>query len=239
MLRTRTAAATALAAIALAVAGCTQPSPASTTSAGPAVTQVPTVAAPSTAAELAEKTQAALQAATSVAIKGGGEEEGTRTTLDLTGMLDDSSYRLLMTQGDGTFEIIVVGQDFYLKGNEAFLTQIGADPADMKYAGQWVTGEGVAGSNLDMTPSSLLKSLSMGLSADGLSPEVTTGKVDGQDVFIATNADGASSGQYSIAADGTWLPVMFTGADVEFTFSQWNQPVTVAAPPADQVTTIE
>lgn len=238
MLRTRTAA-TALAALLLATAGCTQPGPASTTSAGATAAPVPTVAAPSTAAELAEKTQAALEAATSVTIKGGGEQEGTVTSVDLTGTLDETSYHLLMIQGDATFEIVVVGEEFYLKGNEAFFTQIDADPADMQYADRWVTGESVGGSNFDMTPASLLGSLSMGLAADGLSPEVTVGKVDGQDVFIVTNAEGASSGQYSVAADGTWLPVKFTAADVEFTFSQWNQPVTVAAPPADQVTTIE
>lgn len=240
MLRTRAAAATALAAIALAVAGCTQPGPASTTSAGATATPAaPTVAAPSTAAELAEKTQAAIEAATSVAIKGGGEQDGTRTFVDLIGTLDETSYHLLMTQGDATFEIIAVGSDFYLKANEAFFTQIGADPADMQYADKWVTGESVGASNLDMNPTSLLGSLSMGLAADGLSPEVTSGTVDGQDVFIVTNAEGATSGQYSIAADGSWLPVKFTAADVEFTFSQWNQPVTVEAPPSDQVTTIE
>lgn len=245
MSRIRTAAASTVTALLLVAGGCapasdtTTPAPSSpvaTSSSAP-----PPIAAPADAEALIGLTQAALADATSLTVRGGGGADDERTTIDLTGSLDDSAYHLLMGQGEVSVEITVAGGNLYLKANEEFFAAIGAEDEAQQYAGRWVTGDSDLAAGLStMTPKSLVDMFVEALAVDSVAPEVTTGTIEGREVFVLTNAQGADSGQASIAADGTWLPVQFTGSEnSSFTFSGWNEPVTVQAPPADQVVSIE
>lgn len=244
MYYTRTAVAAAAAGLLLA-AGCTPTSaPDAAAPSAPAITSpspLPSVPMPADAEELIGLTQTALAAASSMTVRGGGGSEGDTTTIDLTGALDDSAYHLLMGQGEASVEIIVVEAELYLKANQEFFTAIGAEVEGEEYAGRWVTGDSELTAGLsEMSPSSLVDMFVEALAVDNVDPDVTRDNIEGRDVFVLTNAEGPESGQASIAADGTWLPVRFTGSEnSSFTFSGWNEPVTVQAPPADQVVSIE
>ncbi len=247
MFRTPTVA--AIVSVTLLAAGCTQPTTPATggsasvpaaTAATSSAPSTPVVVAPATAEELAQKTQAALKAATSVTMKGAFTSDGQDTSFDASGRLDGSNYRMTLSQGGATFHLNMVDGVLYVKADEVFWAQAGSDAKSAQYKGKWVKVNKALGATLkEMTPGFLLESMSENFTAEKLAPEVTEGTVDGVAVFIVSNAKGASSGQFSIAADGSWLPLKYETTSQDspgaMTFSEWNSAPVVEAPPAAEV----
>ncbi|MGB7962420.1 MAG: hypothetical protein WCF12_05590 [Propionicimonas sp.] len=243
MFRTRVAA--AIAGAALIATGCAAPSTTTTSSGGsaPATTAAPTptptptqtVEIPATTEELVVKTQAAMKAATSVTMAGAFTSDGQANTVEAKGMLDGSLYQVKLGQDGATIDLIFAESQLFLKADESFWAESGADQAGAEYAGKWVQLNDELSAQLkDMTPGFLLGSMSDNFTADKLGPKVTRGSVGGQDVFIVISSKGAASGQFSIAADGTWLPVRYETTSKDspgsMTFSEWNMAPAVKAP---------
>lgn len=240
MFRTRVVA--AIAGATLIATGCAAPSttatssvPATTAAVTPTPTPTPTLTLPATAEELVVKTQAAMKAATSVTMKGAFTSDGQANTVDASGMLDGSNYRVSLGQGDVTIDLIFAESELFLKADKSFWAESGSDQGSAEYAGKWVQLNDELSAQLkDMTPGFLLGSMSDSFTADKLAPKVTRGTVDGQDVFVVTSSKGAASGEFSIAADGAWLPVKYETTSKDspgsMTFSEWNMAPAVKAP---------
>lgn len=232
----------AIAGATLIATGCAAPSTTATTSAPattgavtPTPTPTPTVVIPATAEELVVKTQAALKAATSVTMKGAFTTDGEANTFDATGMLDGSNYQVVLGQGGATIDLIFAESQLFLKADKSFWAESGADEASAGYAGTWVqVNDELSAVLKEMTPGFLIGTMSDSFTSDKLAPEVTKGTVGGQDVFIVTSSKGAAAGQFSIAADGTWLPVAYETTSKDspgsMTFTEWNSAPTVKAP---------
>lgn len=190
---------------------------------------------PATAEELVVKTQAAMKAATSVTMKGAFTSDGQANTFDASGMLDNSNYRVSLGQGGATIDLIFAESQLFLKADKSFWAESGSDEGSAEYAGKWVqVNEELRSVLKEMNPGFLIGTMSESFTSDKLSPEVTRGTAGGQDVFVLTSSKGAASGQFSIAADGTWLPVMYEttskASPGSMTFSEWNMAPAVKAP---------
>jgi hypothetical protein len=190
---------------------------------------------PATAKELVVKTQAAMKAATSVTMKGAFTTGGQANTFEASGMLDSSNYRVSLGQGTATIDLIFAESQLFVKADKSFWAESGSDKGSTEYAGKWVqANEELSAVLKEMNPGFLIGTMSENFTSDKLSPEVTRGMAGGQDVFVVTSSKGAASGQFSIAADGTWLPVMYETTSKDspgsMTFSEWNMAPAVKAP---------
>lgn len=242
MFRTRVVA--AIAGATLIATGCAAPSTPATNSAPattaavtptPTPTPTPTVVMPAAADELVVKTQAAMKAATSVTMKGGFTSDGQENTFDASGKLDGSNYRVALGQGGATIDLIFAESLLFLKADKDFWAESGGDQASAQYVGKWVQVNAELGAVLkEMNPGFLISTMSDSFTSEKLAPEVTRGTVGSQDVFIVTSSKGAAAGEFSIAADGTWLPVKYETTSKDspgsMTFTEWNSAPAVKAP---------
>lgn len=240
MFRTRVVA--AIAGATLIATGCAAPSttatssaPATTAAVTPTPTPTPTVEMPAKAEELVVKTKAAMKAATSVTMKGGFTSDGQENTFDASGMLDGSNYRVVLGQGGATIDLIFAESQLFLKADKDFWAESGGDEASAEYVGKWVQVNAELSAVLkEMNPGFLISTMSDSFTSEKLAPEVTRGTVGSQDVFIVTSSKGAASGQFSIAADGTWLPLKYETTSKDspgsMTFTEWNSAPAVKAP---------
>jgi hypothetical protein len=179
------------------------------------------------------KAKVAAKAAKSVHISGSGTSDGKPVTIDAFGLLDGTAQSVSMSQDTAAFQVVTVGGVTYLKANTAFWTSanLGTDPASV--ADKWVkfgpkTSQGFA----SMSVPSLIDSMFTEMATD-LAPDVTKGEAKGIAVFSVTSAKGAANGVFSVAADGSWLPVRQTGTvpnTADLTFAQWGSADTVTAP---------
>jgi hypothetical protein len=162
-----------------------------------------------------------------------GTQNGT--TLDLTIGKDTATGSVI--EGGLTAQLLAVGGTTYIKGDKAFWdSSSGAGSGDV-LAGKWV----VAGSTKGVDTSGLDQFTDVGRAVDTvLTPtgSLTKGgvsSIDGQSVVALTDSDGST---LYVALDGPPYPVRIEPKDPTTnppTFSDWNVPVTIAAPPPDQV----
>ena len=222
-------AAVAAAALALTlVAGCSSSSGSSSPSAtSSATTNGLEKLAP---AEILTKTKAAIDAASSVHVKG----ESGGVTLDLT-VGRTASVGSIILDGN-TIEVLSVGGSTYMKAGKAFWATLSPAAATVLADKYVKVGAGATSQFKAFADYSTF--------LDGLTTSQGTPKLTGQAVVngvkVVQLADDATTppGVLSIANVGDPLPVQITdggsgGGSADF--SGWSQPVPAKAPPASQV----
>src|SRR4051812_15210203 len=211
------------------------PSAAPTGSVGPA-TSGPLAGLPPT--RVLAKAQSAMSVAKSVHfVANGTGQTGGSTGLDLHLLAngDAAGSFKLATQ---PLEIIRKGDSAYLSGDPAFLARVAPGRTDL--AGRWVKlpADDPAVADL-LAVADLRTGLGGVLLPKGPLTFGASGTVDGHDT-VAIVESGPVGGIVHVAADATPYPLLVeslpgAAADSTARFSEWDEPVTITAPPAAKV----
>jgi hypothetical protein len=182
--------------------------------------------------QILAKSKAAAKAASWVHVT--GTQAGT--TLDLTVGKDTATGTV--TEDGLTAELLAVDGTTYLKGDKAFWDNASGSGSGDVLAGKWVVAGDTAGTDtygLD-TFTDVGRLFDSVLSPSGTLTTSGTSTVDGQRVVGLKESSDDST--LWIALDGPPYPVRIepgTPTTDPPTFSDWDVPVTITPPPADQV----
>lgn len=217
-----------------------------TPSASPTTTPSPTPPALDkfTATQIISKATDAMNATQSLTADMKGISDGEPMTFRMS-LNTKGRCTGRMTQDGGNVEIISTGTHFYLKGDDAFLRQMG-EGAQQLLHGKWMKTASSSSTAKDMDGVCDLKELLAGLEDKPDHPAkgaLTT--LDGKRVIPITEKDpkdGSTSVAYVLADGAPYVvKVVTTGGKEPGTllFSDFDQPVSVGAPPADQIVDID
>lgn len=216
--------------VAFAVAGCgggsSSPSGTNSSSNGEAS---------KSATQVLRDTVKAADAASSMRMNGNVSSSGKQIGLDLS-IAKGNGAKGSMTLGGDAVQLIVVGDNGYLKASPAFWTQFAGSSGGMiaqLLAGRWLKFP-VHNAQFEplvafASPKALFDQLQSGADASLKNNGATTYK--GQDVVALD--DGAKNGTLYVSSTGTPYPVALvkTGSGGgAITFSEWNKPVSLTAP---------
>ncbi|MFF4228824.1 hypothetical protein [Streptomyces sp. NPDC001820] len=201
-----------------------------------------------TADQIADKALKATKAANSLKLAGEGKDDGKDLSWEFTLSNAGNCTGKLSYTGSGQAELLVVDKVTYMKADEAFWKGIAKQkgtPAKQSTAlaemmkGRWMKAPadksgGMAGlCNLD----ALLKKM-----GDEDTSGVTKGEsaeINGQKAITLTRKEGAETHTFYVATEGQpyFLKFVTEGGDEPGTvsISDYNKPVAVTAPPADQI----
>ncbi|MFB6832355.1 hypothetical protein [Streptomyces hydrogenans] len=207
--------------------------------------------------DIAKKAVETTKAATSVHMQGSGKEDGKETTVDVTVDGKGSCKGSMSTAGEGKAEMVGTGGDLYIKGDDAFwTTSTGGEDASAEgpdfgqlLQGRWMKSPAEAGESKDSDNFCDLKAIFADMEKETKTSGLTRGEdadVDGAQAVVLTgkgDKDGESTTLY-VARDSAKpyiLRVVTTGGDDPgtVTLKDYDKPVTVEAPPADQVMDME
>ncbi|GHF85952.1 hypothetical protein ACFFSH_04035 [Streptomyces filamentosus] len=206
--------------------------------------------------DIAKKSLDTTKAATSVHMKGAGKEDGKETTVDVTVDSKGSCQGTMSTTGEGKAEMVGTGGDLYIKGDDAFWTSStgGEDAASegpdfgKLLQGRWMKSPAEAAGADDSDTFCDLKVIFADMEKETKTTGLTRGAdadVDGTPAVVLTGKD-AKKGDTTLyvardSAKPYVLRVVTTGGDDPgtVTLSDYDKPVTVTAPPADQVMDME
>lgn len=199
----------------------------------------PAVATPPEANQLLAKVRAAVGSAKSVRIVASGLSDGKPMQMQLAGARDGSNGEFTIVMEGAKFDMIATGGDQFLKGDEKFWTEQGKETAGIAtlLSGKWVRMPAAMKAPMSQfSVGTLLSSLEGDLTDGSVSATVETGQVGGKAVYVLTSTKGKDDGQIFVAADGSFLPVKFTGKAADqatATFSDWDRVAPVNAPTRD------
>jgi hypothetical protein len=203
----------------LAIAGC-----GSSSSSGNGV-------ASKSATEILAASKAAADGASSVHVVGTLTSNGTPITLDLH-LASGQGGRGRISQSGLAFELIVIGNTIYIKGSPAFYSHFGGAAAAQLFQGKWLKAPasgGELGSLAALT--SFAKLLDQALASQGTLAKGSTSTVAGEPVIELH--DTSHNGSLFVATSGKPYPIQIVKHGSEtghVTFTDWNQPVSLAAP---------
>ncbi|MER8187286.1 hypothetical protein [Kitasatospora sp. NPDC094015] len=201
-----------------------------------------------TAAEIEKQAQAAMASLSSVKVSGNLMVEGQKMTLDLATDTKGNCQGTIGVAGMGLIEIIHTGGSSYLKPDAAFWKAIVGQKGDAKagaaaaelFKGRYLTG---AKDDPELAELSdmcdMIKSMTENDDTDDgaiKGAAATVGEVRTFTV-ISTDDDGSRTTAH-VATEGKPYLVKVTheGTDPgEMSFSDFDKPITVQAPPADNV----
>jgi hypothetical protein len=205
---------------------------------GKPATPAPTATTPSeafpgkSAAEIVDLAKAALAAAPSVHIKGTFLEEGKPMTIDVQYTKAHDGVGTMSKEGE-SFQIIKIGSDVYLKGDDAFMKSIiGDDETVAKLLkGKWIKGTGS-----DVADMAAFFNI-----ADEIFKDVPsdlrrgdTGVINGIKALALVST--SDDGKMWVATEGEPYPLRLdAGADGTIDFTDYGATVDVKAPPASEV----
>jgi hypothetical protein len=243
--RGRTALGVGAVALALVAAGCgSDDDGGSTTAGGGGATTEQTTAqtteqsggdngiAEKSADEILTAAQEAARAATAVTVSGAFEE----VRLDLS-IVKGEGATGSMSQAGAEFELVVKGDEVFVKGSDEFYEQIGGRAAVTLLSGKWLQ---VPSTDDDFGSIAQFADMDrlLGEILDPSADRVTKGETEDVDGTPAIGIT-ADRGTLFVATEGEPLPLKLTGpADRpgEMTFSDWNEPAELTTPdPADVV----
>jgi hypothetical protein len=166
------------------------------------------------AAEVLQEAAAALTSAESVHVAGSGIDEETAAEIDVR-IQGDSSSGTLTVEGVTT-EIIVIGEDTYLKSDERGLENAGA-PAEAQQlgAGRWLKLDPGTSSLEGFTVDELAAQLTQFESP--LEPEVEQTTLDGTQVVVVRREDGTRIYVANIGAANPLLAEWPNEGQLDFT----------------------
>jgi hypothetical protein len=185
--------------------------------------------------EILAKTKTAVTAAKSVHASGDSvDDDGNKVKIDFR--LSDGGTTGSVTSQGATIEILVVGSDFYMKASkEAWQTLTGEAAAGELLAGRYVkvpsTQKGFSGIESLADWDSFVK--------EALTPEGTPTKGETKQlagVEVIGLVDSKDDGTLWIPTEDDPLPVQADTSDgTVMKFTEWGAPVSVKAPPAEEV----
>jgi hypothetical protein len=228
---------------ALLIAGCAK----TTTGSGTMSTSAPSATATSAASngveslsatEIVAKAKQALLDAKSVRIKGAIAEEGQQLTLDMRLSEADSEGVIKIPQG--SLKVVIANGTAYIQPDDAFWKAFsGGNPAVLPLvSGKWIKPK--AG---DPNWKEFLQLFdfngfaSQVLTPDGPVTKDGTKTIDGTPAVGVTDT-GADAGTLWVATSGPAYPLLVEpkkSQEGSLTFSQFGEPVTATAPPANQI----
>ncbi|MEO6789461.1 MAG: hypothetical protein ABI249_04115 [Ornithinibacter sp.] len=216
------------------------PSTAGAATASPGPSESPSQEAPSIADTFRAVRTAALSAE-SARIEGTLQRQGKPLGLEVEGAADGSNQQLFLTvQDGGRPEVLTVGEDYWLGGDEAFWAEQTGDPAAGKsMVGTYVPiGKADAEELGSFTLRSILtqKFAEPAFSAMETSTDaVRTDEVGGSPAYVL---DGAGGAQLWVAADGSATLLRLVGSSddpADLAFSLWDRAQTFTPPPPSSV----
>lgn len=208
-----------LALTALAIAGC-----GSSSSSGNGVSS-------KSASEILAASKAAADSASSVHVIGTLTSNGTPITLNLS-LVSGHGGRGQISQGNLSFNLIVVGDTIYIKGSPAFYSHFGGTAAAQLFQGKWLKAPvsgGELGSLAALTNFGQL--LDQSLASHGTLAKGSTSTVAGTPVIELR--DTSHNGSLFVATTGKPYPIQIVKHGSEtghITFTDWNQPVSLSPP---------
>lgn len=182
--------------------------------------------------EILKRTSAAVAEATSVKANVSQQQEGgTSSALNLS--LTQTGAQGTLASGPSSQEYVATDGTIYLKGDDQFNQQVAGSNAS-KLTGKWVSvpaDSQEAGSLANL--SSIPKFFS-----DLLTPASAPTKVDPKEINgVRCVGLKSQNGTMWVAMTGEPYPIAIESETEQgaVNLSEWNAPVTIAAPPADQV----
>ncbi len=164
--------------------------------------------------------------------------------IDFKGTGDGKESEVSLDLGaNGMLHLIAVPAGVFMQADPVFWKAQKA-PAAVQAAGdKFVKAPASASGITDgLSLKSFLEKAFAAVSAGKISDQVGEGTVDGVDCWVLTDATGGKSeGALYVSKDRLEL-VRFTGsskAPGQLDFSKWNEDLGIAAPPADQVLTVQ
>lgn len=242
------AAGVAVLAAAVVLAGCsgddpvapvatTASAPTSSPTASPSPSE--TEVAPSVA-DVYRATRTSALSAASGHVEGSLTREGRTLTIDVEGVANGSNQTVFITTDTGTAEVLTVGEDYWLGGDEAFWVEQTGDAQ----AGAGMVGKYVPITESDATElgsftlrSILTEKFSMpefaAFESDSTPAEET--EVEGRAAYVLGEEGGA---RLWVAADGSGALLRAVGprtAPSDLVFSDWGRAQTFSPPPPSKV----
>ncbi len=203
-------------------------------------TAAPSPSAPSVADVYRDARTDALSAESGHAV-GTVTRDGTRLGIDVEGQANGSNQTVFITTPKGgVAEVLTVGTDYWLGGDEAHWADVTGDPE----AAKALVGKYAPGTQSDATElgSFTLRSLLLDafaqpdlavLESDTGAPTET--EVDGRPAYVL-GAEGGT--RLWVAADDSGTVLRFVGpksAPADLIFSDWGRATTFTQPPPDRV----
>jgi hypothetical protein len=183
------------------------------------------------AQQVLDKALAATKSASSVHLKGSNSEEGSEFELDLV-LSDGKGAQGTIGFGGEKVELVQLGDVIYIKGGPT--AALGE-----KFADKWIKS-----STKDEGAQEFRNLTSIdAFFTEVLKPDGTITRVDGKDVDgkktvgLQDSKAGDEQGTLYISADGKAYPLLIAtkGQPQGMQFTEWDQPVTIKAPPASKV----
>ncbi|MFE6871695.1 hypothetical protein ACFVFS_34770 [Kitasatospora sp. NPDC057692] len=199
------------------------------------------------AEEIQKKAKDALAGATSVKVAGSIDNGAAKMTVDLAVDTQGRCQGSITMPGMGKFELLGDGKQVYLKPDAEFVANVAGGGADGAKAAELLKGRYIAGVQDDpemkeLTTACSLKDLTKSFLDDSKATNLTKGEagtVNGAKTFsIKSKNSGGDEIVVHVATEGTpyALRVEKTGKEGgKMDFTDINKPLTVQAPPADQV----
>jgi len=214
------------------------PSTSGSTPAGSSASPTPTVP---TVAEVFRTTRTDSLAAQSGHAVGIMTGEGKRLGIDVSGLANGSNQKVFITTPDGgTAEVLTIGEDYWIGGDEAYWVEATGDPKNAgafvgKYAPITESDATELGSFTLRTILTHLFGLpELALLESNTGPATVT-EVDGRPAYLL----GAKGGpRLWVAADGSGTLLRAVGAKSEpldLVFSEWDRAGTFTEPPPSKV----
>ncbi|MFJ8474071.1 hypothetical protein [Kitasatospora sp. NPDC094011] len=198
-----------------------------------------------TAQEIEKKAKDALAGATSLKISGKMASDDGEMTINMVMDSKGQCQGSMALPGMGSFEILSDGKQYFLKPDAQFWKTFGGPKGDVVaelFKGRYLTGFQNDPKMKDLTDFCQLSSASKQMLDDGSSTPTkgSAGTVNGVKTFsLKEKDDKGEESLLHVATEGKFYPVRLektTGADKgQIDFSDFDKPVTIQAPSADNV----
>lgn len=183
---------------------------------------------------------AAANGAKTVHVSGSGTSEGTKVKIDLR--LDgEKGASGTITKGKLSVQLIRVGGKAYINGGASLYEQFGGGEAAKLLKGKWLEASATSGELAALNSLTNLKALLGAIEeGHGSLKKGSTKTVDGEKTIAII--DTKQGGTLYVATTGKPYPIELvkTGAEGgHFNFAEWEEPVSISAPPKSHVLDIE
>jgi hypothetical protein len=184
------------------------------------------------ATEILTESKAAADSASSVHVSGSIKSGTAPVTIDLN-LASGKGARGEISENGASFKLILVGGTAYISGSPAFYRSLGGAAAAQLLDGKWLKASATSGEFASFNSLANMRQLiDTTLAAHGVLTKGATSTVNGQQAIAITDTN--KTGTLYVATTGKPYPVAITKGGSEngkITFSNWNQPVTITAPP--------